>query len=132
MESTWASDLWEHPVIVQRHRPNPQPIVSQPTPEPAGRRRGSPEPMALEGMPFPTRWSLYAACRGMAPDDGTTQHPFFPHRGQDQGPIVDLCDRCPVQIPCREYAAGCGANLKGIFGGLNERQRRQDRRRRTA
>lgn len=124
MDATWPLEFSDHRVIIHHH-PAPQPIVSQPTPERVGRPRGSPEPIALHGVPFPGAWKVHAACRGYDPDL------FFPHRGQDQS-ISRICAKCPVQIPCREYAVTCGATLKGIFGGLNERQRRVQRRRQAA
>lgn len=122
MDATWPLETWDRPVIIHHQRPNPQPIIAQPSPERVGRRRGSPEPLALEGIPFPGDWRVYAACCGYDTDL------FFPHRGQDQTLANQTCAVCPVQIPCREYAVECGATLKGIFGGLNERQRRVQRR----
>lgn len=103
-----------------------------------GRRRGRgdgledgekvrlPEPISLQSLAPPASWKLYAACRGLGPDR------FFPGRGEDQTDVLGICGGCPVQIPCREYGLGAPTLLQGIWGGLNERQRRKVRSRRSA
>jgi Transcription factor WhiB len=39
--------------------------------------------------------------------------------------VMELCDGCGVRAPCAEYGLGGGTLLQGIWGGLNERQRRK-------
>jgi WhiB family transcriptional regulator, redox-sensing transcriptional regulator len=84
-----------------------------------------PEPVTLQGLAPPASWKLYAACRGLGPDR------FFPGRGEDQTDVLSICTGCPVQIPCREYGLSAPTLLQGIWGGLNERQRRKVRSRRA-
>lgn len=70
-------------------------------------------------------WRLRAACRGMAPTDGTTQpHPFFPATGEDAG-VQTICADCPVRQPCMD--AALRDNERGIWGGESERGRRRRR-----
>lgn len=56
---------------------------------------------------------------------------FFPSRGVDGRPAKQICARCPVLDQCREYALENGIH-HGIWGGMSERQRRRERRRRIA
>jgi WhiB family redox-sensing transcriptional regulator len=63
-------------------------------------------------------WTDQAACRGKDTNlwfsDGFGAHI-----------AVRICSSCPVQHECRGYALGMGDELKGIFGGMSERERRQ-------
>lgn len=83
-----------------------------------------PEPVSLATLTPPGAWALYAACRGLGPDR------FFPKRGEDQTGTLRICAGCPVRLPCQEYGMGAPTLLQGIWGGVNERQRRKRRSRR--
>lgn len=69
-----------------------------------------------------TGWRDSAACRDSDPQL------FFP-AGKGGGPVAQVkaaravCARCPVRIPCLEFAVE-GGDRHGVFGGLSERQRR--------
>lgn len=63
-------------------------------------------------------WHRRAACRGK----GTAT--FFPERGQHVRPAKEMCETCPVRSECFEASQG---EKFGIWGGLSERQRRQER-----
>ena len=114
-------ELVSAPIIPKR------PVVSvavsapMPTRNHVTRPRNSPEPISLHNVPFPGPWAQFAACRGVDTDQ------FFPRRGQDQTGVMEICAGCGVQVQCRDYALTVGAFLQGIWGGLNERQRRRAR-----
>ena len=83
--------------------------------------------LALRGAPLPGDWTEHAACRGTAPVDGVSPHPFFPTKGKKMAAVARaLCDACPVQAHCRSYALR--HPVIGIWGGLHEEQRVQWRR----
>lgn len=69
------------------------------------------------------RWDLRAACRGLDPDI------FFPTDG-DWDAILSakaICESCSVRDECLELALT--ANIReGIWGGLDEAERRARRR----
>jgi len=69
----------------------------------------------------PDRWQVHAACRGMDPDL------WFPQRGTSQAEAKAVCAICPVRSECLEYAIA-NRERYGIFGGLNEGERRGLRR----
>ncbi|HEU0132779.1 MAG TPA: WhiB family transcriptional regulator [Mycobacteriales bacterium] len=80
-----------------------------------------------------TTWRVDALCRG---DDAV--HFFAPNhmerkeeKDAREARARALCARCPVQDLCLDYALGAG-EPHGIWGGLNELQRRRLLRRRTA
>ena len=77
-----------------------------------------------EGHPGPAQeptWRLDAACRGMDTDL------FFPARGESLAPLRAICARCPVREQCLdEHLMG----TCGFWGGMSERERRAERRRR--
>lgn len=114
-------DPWDQPVISLR-RSNPGPIVPVSTKaRPAVKTRGTPEPVALHNSALPGRWVLKASCSGLDPNR------FFPRRGQDQTGVMEICEGCPVKVPCRDYSLSVGPLLQSIWGGQNERQRRRAR-----
>lgn len=70
-------------------------------------------------------WAARAACKAA---DGVD---FFPGPNDPDRPARQVCKACPVREECREYAIP-QPRLKGIWGGLSERERhrlRQARRR---
>jgi len=85
-------------------------------------------------------WQDSAACRQMGLElffgpDGERQ----PERDRREEIAKDVCAACPVISDCRGWAVGpvpggTGAGLRirgGIWGGLNEDELRDERRRRT-
>ena len=71
-------------------------------------------------------WRSLAVCRGTDPDlflpVGTT--------GQALVQIArakEVCDECPVRVECLDYAIATNQD-SGIWGGLDEEQRRSIRR----
>jgi WhiB family redox-sensing transcriptional regulator len=78
-------------------------------------------------------WQHYAACRG---DD--TAHFFAPNyfekrseKNAREAVAKGICARCPVQSECLEYALEIH-ETHGVWGGLNEMERRAELRQRTA
>jgi WhiB family redox-sensing transcriptional regulator len=69
-------------------------------------------------------WWHRAECRHYA-----SQVDFFPTRGESARDAKAVCARCPVAEQCLEYALRWEP-LCGVWGGLNERERRQLRRER--
>lgn len=69
----------------------------------------------------PPAWMRDALCR--EPHPGVT---WFPERGEDAGPAKAVCRRCLVMGECWTFA-GLDPDLRGIWGGQSERQRRQRR-----
>jgi hypothetical protein len=61
-------------------------------------------------------------CRGM----GNTF--FYPEQGENMTRVRVICDVCPAKQPCREW--GILHEHHGVWGGLTERGRRVERRRR--
>jgi WhiB family redox-sensing transcriptional regulator len=78
------------------------------------------------------RWQLDAACRG--PDASLFFAPnYFERREEKDGREAKakaICARCPVREPCLGYALATGER-HGVWGGLNEFERRQVLRRRS-
>ncbi|HEY9556843.1 MAG TPA: WhiB family transcriptional regulator [Acidimicrobiales bacterium] len=63
-------------------------------------------------------WQRQAACRGEDPEL------WFPGRGASTSEAKSICAECPVADECK--ATGL-QEKHGIWGGLSERQRRQER-----
>lgn len=61
-----------------------------------------------------TRWKERAACKDSDAD-------FFPITEADEGPAKAVCGGCPVKGICRDFATE--RREKGIWGGMNERER---------
>jgi WhiB family transcriptional regulator, redox-sensing transcriptional regulator len=66
-------------------------------------------------------WSDLAACLGMDPSF------FFPENKLDSVTAKSVCAACPVRLECLEFALP-QEDLDGVWGGLNERERRRLRR----
>lgn len=69
----------------------------------------------------PPAWMRDALCR--EPHPGAN---WFPERGEDASRAKAVCRRCLVREECLAYA-GLDPDLRGIWGGLSDRQRRQRR-----
>ncbi len=78
-------------------------------------------------------WRAQAACRGnnavffFAPNHFERK----PEKDLREGRARELCRSCPVHAECLEHALRAG-ELHGIWGGLNELQRKRLQRKRTA
>ena len=68
-------------------------------------------------------WVLGAACAGADPAI------FFPGSGRHDTEARQLCARCPVKAECREYSLATGPHW-GVWGGLDESERKSIARRR--
>jgi WhiB family redox-sensing transcriptional regulator len=66
-------------------------------------------------------WMADAACRGQLTDL------WFPSKGQEQEPAKTLCAVCPVRTDCLDYALA-SPELRGVWGGMGERERVRMRR----
>ncbi len=71
-------------------------------------------------------WRSLAVCRGTDPDL------FFPVGTTGQALVQiarakEVCDECPVRVECLDYALATNQD-SGIWGGLDEEQRRSIRR----
>lgn len=73
----------------------------------------------------PLDWKADAACRTTDPDV------FYPSFPDDEAAAKAICDRCDARGACLEYALNTNES-EGIWGGLNERERLRERRRRLA
>lgn len=71
-------------------------------------------------------WMADGACTGL--DPATRNRLFFPDRTQPLDQVRIMCAFCPVKTPCLEYAVV--ENVRGVWGGTSERQRRAIRRER--
>jgi WhiB family redox-sensing transcriptional regulator len=71
------------------------------------------------------RWQDNANCRGVEPAL------FFPGRGGDTGPALDVCRGCTVRAECLAEALDQPERF-GIWGGMSERERRAIRKARRA
>lgn len=52
---------------------------------------------------------------------------FFPEQGASSRSAKRVCMACPVRADCLAHALAVGERY-GIWGGLSERERRQERR----
>ena len=92
---------------------------------------------AIESVPDPLpdapTWQFHAACRGE--DSSLFFAPnYFERREQKEAREAKakaICVRCPVRAECLEYALRI-REPHGIWGGLNELERRRLARRRAA
>ena len=96
---------------------------------PAPPRYEQPDEMAET---FASGWQHYAACRGADASHFFAPN-YFEKRSQKQAREAvakALCARCPVRVDCLEYALEI-RETHGIWGGLNEMERRAVLRERT-
>ncbi len=63
-------------------------------------------------------WASFAACRGVDPNL------FFPTEEQDASAALRICQGCPVQQECLEWALESRVRY-GVWGGTTERDRRR-------
>jgi WhiB family transcriptional regulator, redox-sensing transcriptional regulator len=75
----------------------------------------------LETLLQRPEWHQDAACRDMVPAR------FVRSPGTDYGGLRALCERCPVRQECLETALA-DDSLVGLWGGTNDRERREMRR----
>lgn len=68
------------------------------------------------GPPQPTPWMEEAACKGMP------TVVFYPPKGSPAGEAKAICARCPVRLPCLEYALE-NHERDGVFGGKTYKDR---------
>lgn len=68
-------------------------------------------------------WRADAACQG------ADVSIFFPDADGETGPAKALCARCPVRAQCLSFALDSRQD-DGVWGGLDEAERRRLRRRR--
>lgn len=78
-------------------------------------------------------WRLKAACRGMDPEMFFTSDGFETKQERDEREVEakSVCARCPVRAECLDYSIKAGERY-GVWGGLNELERRSLVRRRHA
>jgi WhiB family redox-sensing transcriptional regulator len=76
--------------------------------------------VALANVPWPGPWITRGACRT------TPTWVFFPTRGDPLDAAKGVCARCAVRQDCADYAVP-HADLKGVWGGLSEMERRRIR-----
>jgi WhiB family redox-sensing transcriptional regulator len=97
-------------------------------------RSPSEEDPLADRMPVPAdeRWQLDAACRGV--DAALFFAPnYFERRDEKdarEAKAKAICAGCPVREPCLDYALAI-REPHGVWGGLNEFERRQVLRRRA-
>lgn len=68
-------------------------------------------------------WKLAGACRLLSTDM------FFPASDTEAGPAKSVCEGCPVEEPCLEYALAT-REPEGVWGGCTFSERRAILRRR--
>ncbi|CAN5157696.1 hypothetical protein BH20ACT3_BH20ACT3_12200 [soil metagenome] len=73
---------------------------------------------ALADVPLPGSWSERGSCRAVPP------WVFFPARGDSLDAAKGVCARCVVRQECASYAIP-HVDLKGVWGGLSEAERRR-------
>ena len=72
---------------------------------------------------IPAPWTVDAACADADPDL------FFGEHGRPATEAKAICAGCPVRAECLDFALE-GRERFGIWGGLTEKQRRVEARRR--
>lgn len=72
-----------------------------------------------------TKWMHAGNCRGYPPET------FFPSDGVGVDIARAICEGCPVQQPCLDYALANHID-HGVWGAASERERRRIMRRRRS
>ena len=82
-------------------------------------------PVLKDGAPVAgdVWWFASAACRGLPSDI------FFVDAGKPTGEALAICERCPVQAQCLDYALERN-EVFGVWGGYSQRELRLLRRER--
>ena len=69
-------------------------------------------------------WQSEAACRGMDSSVFFTPHgERGPERRQREEAAYEICRRCPVRLPCADFAEASNQHY-GVWGGRTEAERR--------
>ncbi|MFC0108279.1 WhiB family transcriptional regulator [Kibdelosporangium aridum] len=71
------------------------------------------------GAPDETEWMQFGVCRETDPEA------FYPEKGASATAAKSVCTGCPVRTDCLEYALARNERF-GVWGGLSERERRQE------
>ena len=79
------------------------------------------ELLLLDGYAEEAGWQERALCAQTDPEA------FFPEKGGSTRDAKRVCEACPVQSACLDYAMSKDEKF-GIWGGLSERERRRLRR----
>ncbi|MBM7280330.1 WhiB family transcriptional regulator [Gordonia rubripertincta] len=77
----------------------------------------------LAGLPKPPTWHEDAICSQADPDA------WFPEKGEATVAAKLICAGCDVREQCLQWALDNGERF-GVWGGLSERERREERARR--
>jgi WhiB family transcriptional regulator, redox-sensing transcriptional regulator len=88
-----------------------------------------PRPVAERAAPEDLSWMDRGLCTEVGGDL------FFPAKGEPSAPAKSVCRGCEVRAECLEYALAHGGEpwaRHGVWGGLSERERRQESRRRQS
>lgn len=72
---------------------------------------------------FKDKWTKYAACKGKNTDL------FFPPTGKRPTEAIATCEACAVKSDCLEWALANHVHW-GVWGGMTERDRFREKRRR--
>lgn len=76
-------------------------------------------PNLIGNLP-PAAVDEHAACKGM------DQRIFFPTQGQDTRPAKAICSGCSAREACLDFAL-TNREKFGVWGGMSERERRDER-----
>ncbi|MDX2343393.1 MAG: WhiB family transcriptional regulator [Acidimicrobiia bacterium] len=63
-------------------------------------------------------WAAFAVCKDRDPDA------FFPVTPEGEREAIRICQGCPVQADCLEFAIEARIRF-GVWGGLTEKQRQR-------
>jgi WhiB family redox-sensing transcriptional regulator len=76
-----------------------------------------------DNIPAPKGWSELSACKGESIEL------FYPKSGRRPTRALAICSSCEVREECLEYALTNHQHW-GVWGGMTERQRFEEKRRR--
>jgi WhiB family redox-sensing transcriptional regulator len=71
-------------------------------------------------------WEDFAACSSSGLDV------FFTERQHEEAEAKAICQQCPVQRECLQFALSLGAALHGTWGATTRRERAKMRRRKAS